>query len=321
VNSENARRMEELWGHPVPDSPGLSAVEMVETASRGDLDLFYIIGGNFLETLPEPSQVRRALEKVPCRLHQDLVLNSSMLVEPREVAVLLPGMTRYEQPGGGTITSTERRIRFSPEIPGRRVGEARAEWEILADLARRALPGKAADLMRYGSVREVLEEIDRVAPLYRGVARLSKEGDSLQYGGQGLLEGGVCPAMPGGRARFTPVLPPDVDIPEGFFYLTTRRGKQFNTIVWEDEDSLTGSRRRDEVFISPSDAREVGLRDGDPLLIRSEVGEFRGVARVGPVHPGTLQAYWPEANVLIPRRLDPESLEPDYNALVRLERL
>lgn len=321
VNPENARKMQDLWGHPVPALPGLSAAEMLEAAGRGDIEVFYILGGNFLETLPEPVEVRKALERVPCRIHQDLVLNTSMLVDPAEVVVLLPGMTRYEQPGGGTITSTERRIRFSPEIPGPRVGEARAEWEILVDLADRVLPKKAADRMRFRSVREILGEMERAVPFYRGISGFSREGESVQYGGPRLLEGGVCPGMPGGRARFTPLRPPAHEVPEGLFYLTTRRGKQFNSIVWEDADSLTGSTRRDEVFISPQDAEEVGLRDGDPLLLRSEVGEFRGVARLRPVHPRTLQAYWPEANVLIPRRLDPGSLEPDFNALVRLERL
>ena len=157
-------------------------------------------------------------------------------------------------------------------------------------------------------------------PFYDNISRLSREGESVQYSDPRLLEGGVCPGMPDGRARFTLLRPPDLKIPPGSFYLATRRGKQFNSIVWEEADTLTGSRRRDDVFISAGDAEAAGLRDGDPLILRSEVGAFRGVARIAPVHPGTLQAYWPEANVLISRRLDPASLEPDYNAVVRLER-
>jgi hypothetical protein len=44
------------------------------------------------------------------------------------------------------------------------------------------------------------------------------------------------------------------------------------------------------------------------------VGSLRDVA------PCTLQAYWPEANVLIGRRLDPKSKEPDYNVRVSVEK-
>jgi len=320
VGAEGAQRMEEVWGHPVPTAPGLSTSEMVDAAARGDLDVLYALGGNFVETLPGPDGVARALEKLPCRIHQDLVLNTSMLVDPGEVVILLPAMTRYEQPGGGTLTSTERRIRFNPEIRGPRIGEARPEWQVLVDLASRVLPEEAAAKLRFRDAAEIRAEIDRVIPMYRGIAELEREGDSVQYGGPRLLEGGVCPEMPDGRARFTPLAPPDRQVPEDCFVLATRRGKQFNTIIWDDADSLTGSRRRDEVFISPDDAAEFGLAEGDPVVLRSDVGEFHGVARIAPVHRRTLQAYWPETNVLIQPSLDPRSREPDYNAVVRLER-
>lgn len=90
----------------------------MDAAFEGKLDVFYLQGGNFVDTLLEPAHTRRGLERVRCRVHQDIVLNHSMLLDPGEVVVLLPGQTRYEQAGGGIITSTERRIRFSPKIPG-----------------------------------------------------------------------------------------------------------------------------------------------------------------------------------------------------------
>ncbi len=78
------------------------------------------------------------------RVHQDIILNTSTLLDAREAVVVLPAMTRYEQPGGGTSTSTERMVYFSPEIAGPRIGEARAEWDIYVDLARRVKPEAAA---------------------------------------------------------------------------------------------------------------------------------------------------------------------------------
>jgi len=52
-----------------------------------------------------------------------------------------------------------------------------------------------------------------------------------------------------------------------------------------------------------------------------EVAEMSGVLKLAPVKPGTLQAYWPEANVLIGRRTDPLSGEPDYNTEVEIEKV
>ena len=57
----------------------------------------------------------------------------------------------------------------------------------------------------------------------------------------------------------------------------------------------------------------------DAITLRSTVGSWTGLARPGPMKERHLQAYWPETNVLIPRRFDPVSGEPDYNALVTLE--
>src|SRR3970040_1693242 len=104
---------------------------MIEAAARGDIDVFYAVGGNFLETLPEPEFVREALGRVPLRVHQDIVLTTQMLVDPAETVVLLPAQTRYEQRGGGTETAAERRISCGAEPPAPRVGGAMGEGEIL----------------------------------------------------------------------------------------------------------------------------------------------------------------------------------------------
>lgn len=337
VNTESARRFDELWGLPpgtVPGTPGMSAPEMLDAAGRGALDVFYIAGGNFIETMPEPGRMEAALARVPCRIHQDLFLNTSMRVDPADTVLLLPAQTRYEQRGGGTLTSTERRIRFSPEIPGPRIGEAMAEWEILMRATEAALGPERRHWIHFEDPASIRDEMERTMPLYAGIGNLSREGDAVQYGGGLLCAGGVCANMPGGRARFTPLTPPRLGADSATrplrhsatFYLTTRRGRQFNSMLWDTADPLTGSTRRDDIFVAPEDAARLGLRDGDAVRVRAAAGnpvprEIRGVCRLARVAPGTLQAYWPEANVLITSRLDPASHEPDYNAWVVLEKV
>ena len=94
--------------------------------------------------MPEPEFVRACLEAVDIRVHQDIILNTSTLADAREAVIVLPAMTRYEQPGGGTSTSTERMVYFSPEIAGPRIGEARAEWQIYGESRSTGLPGAQA---------------------------------------------------------------------------------------------------------------------------------------------------------------------------------
>ena len=151
VNAENAAKLSAQWGFEVPHSPGLTAPEMIDAAHNGDLDVLFSSGGNFLEALPDPDYVEAALATVPLRVHQDIVLSSQMLIEPGETVILLPAATRYEIPGGITQTSTERRIMFSPEIEGRRIGEARPEWEVFLEIARRVRPERAERFAFFGN--------------------------------------------------------------------------------------------------------------------------------------------------------------------------
>jgi molybdopterin-dependent oxidoreductase alpha subunit len=315
ITAESAAALSEQYGFAVPTRPGRDATAMVEAARRGDLDVLYSSGGNFLDVLPAPDQVERALARTPLRVHQDIVVTTQMLVEPGEVVVLLPAATRYEQRGGGTSTTTERRIAFSPEIAGPRVGEARAEWEIFMDVARRAKPDDAAKL-GCDSAQAIRDEIARVVPAYAGIERLQRTGDQVQWGGARLCDGWQF-STPDGLAHFQVTIPPARVVPEGSFMLSTRRGKQFNSMVWEEHDPITGA-ARDELFIAPADADRMHLRDGDPVAVRSAHGEIRLRVRRGPIRPGNVQAFFPEANVVLPPGRTDTSGVPDYNAVVEV---
>jgi molybdopterin-dependent oxidoreductase alpha subunit len=319
LTKENAADLSRLWGFEVPHERGLTAPEMVDAGYAGRLDVLFAAGGNFLEVLPDPAYVEEALGRIPLRVHMDLVLSTQMLVPPGETVLLLPAQTRYEMRGGVTETSTERRIIFSPEIPGPRVGDARPEWEVFLEVARRARP-ELADRLHFAGTAAIREEIGRVVPTYDGIQRLRKAGDEIQYGGRHLCWGWTFPT-PDGKAHFSVVEPPTVDLPEGTFLLATRRGKQFNSMVQGASDPITGA-AREAVLMNGVDARQLGLEHGEPVLLTSEFGEYRGRVCVAPMRPGNLEVHWPEGEVLIDRRRrSPQAGIPDYNAIVRVARI
>lgn len=318
VDESSARAMEAWWGFPVPSEVGLRAPDMIEEAHLGNLEVLWSIGGSFTETLPDPSHVSDALGRLPVRVHQDIVVSPSMLLEPGETVFLLPATTRYEQEGGGTETTTERRIVFSPEIPGPRVGQTRSEWKVLVELATRVNPDRA-ERIAFADAASVREEISRIVEAYAGIETLSKRGDMVQWGGPRLCEGWAF-GLPDGRARWVDVPCDGEGVPPGKYRVSTRRGKQFNSMHWSDRDPLNGARRED-VLMSPEDCEALDLRPGERIVLRSEWGRFAGRVRVAPIRPGNLQVHWPEANFLLRRgRLDERCGVPDYNALVEIEK-
>jgi molybdopterin-dependent oxidoreductase alpha subunit len=324
INAENAAWLAKEYGFPVPSEDGLDAVEMVEACARGELDLLYCLGGNFLRTLPDPDYVAKAMANVPLRVHQDIILTDQMFIEGSGDVLLLPAKTRYEQDDGGTETTTERRVIFSPEIP-RQVGEAKAEWKILRELAAATYPERAHQLGCETGQR-MRDEIARVVPFYDGVQHLKKSGDQFQYGGPHLCADGKF-ATADGKGHFR-VVPVPNTVPAlnsqlstlNSFSVSTRRGKQFNTLIYAEIDPFNGA-TRDAVLMNRDDATALRLQNNERITLVSDVGRYEGRVFLAPIARGNLQVHWPEGNVIIPRGpVDTLGGVPDYNATVTVER-
>jgi molybdopterin-dependent oxidoreductase alpha subunit len=318
VNAENAKKLSEEYGFAVPDRVGLTAPEMVESCARGELDLLYCLGGNFLRTLPDPKYVREALANLPMRVHQDIILTDQMFIPAKGEVILLPAKTRYEQDDGGTETTTERRIIFSPEIP-RQVGEAKAEWKILRELAAAVHPERA-NLLGCESGWTMREEIARVVPFYDGFQKLNKTGDAFQYGGPHLCADWKF-NTPDGKAHFRAVPLPDLRRGKDEFEVSSRRGKQFNTLIYAEVDPINGA-PREAVLMNPDDAARLHLKQDDAVALTNACGRYEGKVFLAPMARGNLQVHWPEGNQIIRRGVtDPAGGVPDYNAQVKVEKI
>jgi molybdopterin-dependent oxidoreductase alpha subunit len=310
INKDNAAKFSALWGFPVPDQVGMTTADMLDAAQREELDLLWSMGGDFREVMPDPESIERALERIPLRVHQDIVLSSQMLLEPAETVILLPATTRYEIPGGVTETSTERRVIFSPEIPGPRIDEARSEWEVFLEIARLAKPELAGQLS-FANTDAMRAEIAAAIPAYKGIQTLKKKGDSFQCGGAALCANWTF-ATPDGKAHFKPVTPPEIEVPAGAFRVVTRRAKQFNSMVHEDIDASTTA-TRDAIMMNPDDARNLHLKTGDRACLRNDFGIYAGEVLVADVAAGTIEVHWPEGNVLVnPQARSPLAKIPAY---------
>ncbi|WP_096185974.1 FdhF/YdeP family oxidoreductase [Evansella halocellulosilytica] len=320
---KNKKRIENIWNFDIPDWQGDIVGVSLENAMLPEeherkLKVFYTSGGNFLETMPNPEFIKECLENVDIRVHQDIILNTSTLVDAKEEVIVLPAMTRYEQPGGGTSTSTERMVYFSPEIEGPRIEEARSEWEIYVDLAKRVKPN-SSDMIDFKTCKQIREEIALAHPKYEGIQHLKNKGDVFQWGGAWLCEDGFCPTEDG-RGQLLPVELPELRKPEGHFYVTTRRGKQFNSMIYDQRDPNNNADRYD-VLINEKDAKQIGITEGEAIVVYNKYGTFHGRAKFDRTKMGNISVYWPEGNVLIPKGVYEQFAGiPEYNTAVIVEK-
>ena len=319
VSSEGAALMREVYGFNLPDQPGLTAPEMIDAAAENRLDLLYCAGGNFVQTLPDPDYVTDAMSRVPLRVHQDIFLTKQLFIEPIEkdgAVILLPARTRYEQEGGGTQTSTERRVIFSPEID-RSVGEAKSEWRIFLELAH-AVDAEHAGLLGCTDSQAIREEIAHVVPAYDGIQHFDGTGDAIQYGGPHLCDNWEFPT-PDGQAHFVVVQLPFSNKREGWFKVSTRRGRQFNSLIYGEVDPINNA-SRDSILMNPEDAGDRQFSQHQKVKLISKTGVFEGRILFASIARGNLQVHFPEGNVLIPRGIvDAGGGVPDYNTEVRVE--
>ncbi|MFC0300247.1 FdhF/YdeP family oxidoreductase [Virgibacillus soli] len=323
MDAPNRERVEKVWNFDIPEWQGdIVGVSLENTQLPEDherkLKLYYMSGGNFLETMPDPEFVEKCLASVDIRVHQDIIFNTSTLVDAKEAVIVLPAMTRYEQPGGGTSTSTERMVYFSPEIKGPRIEEARSEWEIYVDLAKRVKP-EAAELIDFKEAAEIRAEIAEAAPNYDGIQHLKEKGDVFQWGGAWLCEDGVCPT-PDGKGNLITVEIPELRKPEGHFYVTTRRGKQFNSMIYGEKDPFNDADRYD-VLMNEKDGEKHQIAEGEAIVVYNKYGTFNGRAKFVPIREGNIEVHWPEGNVLIEKGVYEEFAGiPEYQAAAIVER-
>ena len=204
---------------------------------------------------PTRTSSRAALARVPLRVHQDIVVTHQMLVDPGEAVVLLPAATRYEQRGRRHRDHHRAPRRVQPRDPGpaRRARRA-ASGRSSPTSPRRVRPERAPTSRLRDRPRRSATRSRASCPSTRASSTCAKTGDAIQWGGARLCDGGAFPT-PDGKAHFAVVAPARAPTcPTGSFVLSTRRGKQFNTMVLEQKDPLTGA-ARDALFIAPSRRR------------------------------------------------------------------
>jgi len=326
-------RFEARWGVRPPGHPGRVVTEMVEGCLTGDTRAMYVVGENPLLSEPDLHHAEKALDQLDFLVVQDLFLHETA----ERAHVFLPAAAFAEKEG--TFTNSERRVqrvRAALAPPG----EARPDWWITAELAKRVARRCGVDVGRqfdYASAAEIFDEMAGLTPFLAGLshARLDREGGlqwpcpSANHEGTRVL---YADSFPLGRARFIPARQietaaelPDADYP---FVLNTGRllYHWHGGTLTRRVPGLLEMAPRLEIAVHPSDARRLGVDDGARLRVLSRRGELTGYARVTEaVKPGAIFIPFVKlgesaANFLTNSAFDPSSKIPEYKVCaVKLE--
>ena len=174
-----------------------------------------------------PRRDTRALARAPLRVHQDIVVSTQMLVDPGDTVLLLPAATRYEQPAAAPRRRPSG-ASSSPRDPGPARRRGAGEWEIFLDVARRVDPERAR-LVGIRDAAAIREEIARVVPAVRRDRDAARERRPGAVGRRAPLRRRRLRHRR--RPRALQRGPPGPAAPCATLPVSTRRGKQFNSMV------------------------------------------------------------------------------------------
>ena len=307
-------RMAKAWGVEPPSQPGLTITQMMDKALSGDIRALYIVGENPMVSDPDLNNVRKSLDSLEFLIVQDI-----FMTETAQMAnVVLPSAAFAEK--DGTFTNTERkiqRLRKALDPPG----AAREDSDIICDLSSRM-----GYTMSYNSSLAVMEEIARITPSYCGINYERLERGGIFWPCTGTAHPGTpCLHMDQftcglGVFHATDYIPP-AELPDEEFplYLTTGRLLyQYHTgTMTMKSPGLNAIAPECFVEISPEDAKNYNVNDGELLRVTSRRGEIRAKARISDeLKPGTIfiPFHYAEAaaNMLTNSSLDPAAKIPEY---------
>ncbi|MCY3672582.1 MAG: formate dehydrogenase subunit alpha [Alphaproteobacteria bacterium] len=310
-------RFEAAWGTELDPEPGLTVVEIVDAIHKGDVRAMYIMGENPAMSDPDATHAREALAKLDHLVVQDLFLTETAMFAD----VVLPASAWPEK--DGTVTNTNRQVqrgRKAFEPPG----EAREDWRIIQDIARRM----GLD-WNYAHPRDVYAEMAGLMPSldHIGWERLEAESavtypsDGPDHPGHPVVFADRFPTGDG-RARFVPadILPP-AEEPDAEFPMVLTTGRQLEH--WHTGAMTRRASMLDAIepeataSLAPADLRALGLAPGDRVRVETRRGAIELTARMdGAVPAGLVFAPFAyveaAANELTNPQLDPWGKIPEF---------
>ncbi|MEI7924931.1 MAG: formate dehydrogenase subunit alpha [Chloroflexota bacterium] len=326
-------KYEAAWGVDLVQTPGLQSTHMIEEMIEGRLRTMYVVGENPLISDPYLAHTRDAFAKLDFLVVQDIFMH-----ETAEMAdVVLPAASFAEK--YGTFTNSERRVQLvRPLLP--MPGEAREDWAITAEIARRVLRILERHVrgFDYADSSAVFGEMASLMPIIAGLShdRLEREGglqwpvpDATHPGTSRLFE----TEFARGLGKFVAVEqgPPAAELPSKRFPYTLITGRSLyhwhTGVITRRVPGLLDTVPVLAVDMHPADAASLGFADGDEVQLASRRGEIVAELHVdarmqrGELFVPFVQLQGMAANFLTNDALDLPSGIPEFKACaVRVER-
>ena len=315
-------KLEQKLGSELPTAQGLDTMACMQAAHQRDMDFAMMLGGNLLASNPDTSFATEAMNRVGFKCFITSTLNSGHVQGVEGETLLLPVRVRDEELQPTTQESMFNFVRLSdgginrfPQLP--------SEVDLIREVAEAVVDEQRFDFSVFRSHQRIRLFISDVVPGFEQLANIDASRQEFTIDGRTLHKPAFATANGRGNFVFHPMPKrPHMGVWRNHkgqheFTLTSVRSEgQFNSIIFDERDTYRGQTERWVVLMNPSDMALCGYEDNTTVDVSTATGVMRQV-KVKPfdVRTGNIMAYYPEANVLIPRDLDGRSQTPGFKSV------
>jgi molybdopterin-dependent oxidoreductase alpha subunit len=322
--------IERVFGFAPPCAHGHDSVAAMQAIADGTSKALICLGGNLAVALPDPEKCFAAMRKLDLAVHVATKLNRSHLLVGQQ-SFLFPCLGRTERdlqetgPQAVTVEDSMSMVHASQGSLPPASPHLKSEPAIIAGIAAATLPQSKVDW------HHLVADYDRIRDAIEGVFP-----DFHDYNKRIQKPGGFRLPLPpteriwktaSGRAEFLVFEGLEEDAvnagPDVLRLTTIRSHDQYNTTIYGLDDRYRGVfGRRDVIFMNEADLASHNLAHGDTVTVETALGgpaparlkNFTVIAH--DIAPGSVAAYYPEANGLIPLSYhDAQSGTPSYKSI------
>lgn len=310
------KKFEKAWGVKLSNKIGLTHTEILDQAHERRIKALYMIGENPILSEANANHAEESIKHLEFFVAQDIFLTESA----KMANVVLPAVTFAEK--DGTFTNSERRVqRVRKAIEP--VGEARPDWWIVCEIAKRM--GAAG--FDFPGPEQIMNEIRSLTPSYAGISYNRIESEGIQWPcpledhpGTPILHKDQFP-LPNGKGQFIPLeYKESLELPDKEYPLlltTDRNLYHYHTSTMTRKVAGLNALSKEELFkINPQDADQYGIKDGQMIEVASRRGRVNVKAKVTDACPPgivSMTFHFAESptNVLTNSAIDPVAKIPE----------
>jgi molybdopterin-dependent oxidoreductase alpha subunit len=328
--------IEAAFGFKAPSAHGHDAVAAMQAIIEGRSKVLICLGGNLAVALPDPAQCHRAMRTLDLAVHIGTKLNRSHLLVGKE-SFIFPCLGRTEQdiqatgPQSITVEDSMSMVHASSGKLRPASDQLQSEPAIIAGMAHAALPNSKVPWLN------LIADYDRIR---NGIEAVFP--DFKDFNNRIRIPGGFRLPLPptmrvwktaSGKAEFIPFQglteDPQFAAADILKLTTIRSHDQYNTTIYGLDDRYRGVfGRRDVLFVNEEDLAVRELEHGDLIDVETALASGKRLRLAGltavayDIARGSVAAYYPEANVLVPLTYgDKQSGTPSYKSVpVRISR-